>query len=127
MAKDIRLVGIRVEKAELPLAGLGAVYIFNDEIAYRNKPGQQIGTHSGFCVTVGTKPVPLYLCQAVFTLPDGQITARGLFSDTDQPPVRAAISGGTRKYRKIRGEVRVREKTMSDGTIISHFTIRHWL
>jgi hypothetical protein len=83
---------------------LGDVDIFSDDLAYPNAPNQKIGEHSGFCTVVRAEPGEAVRrqCQATFTLPDGQITARGIITGD---AFTVGISGGTDRYDNIRGEV----------------------
>jgi hypothetical protein len=81
---------------------------FSDDLL--NAQNQVVGTHSGFCtlvrVTPGNAP-DLQECQATFTLPQGQVTARGLYSTPMAvgQSSKVAITGGTDAYANARGQV----------------------
>lgn len=130
----IRLIGRRVQDASIPATPAGAPppapklgdqFIFTDDVAFRADPQPKVGEHSGFCtvVRVGPGNAVTYQCEATFTLPDGQITARGAI---DSDPFTVGISGGTRKYRKVRGQVRGSESTGIAGLVLTRFNIRYW-
>ncbi len=94
--------------------GIGELIVFSDDISLPDDPSTKIGEHSGLCTRVRATPgapgnTNLYQCQATFTLPEGQVTARGVVA----LPVALgdsnlfAISGGTEKYDNLRGQVKV--------------------
>jgi hypothetical protein len=83
---------------------LGALELFTDDLF--DGQNQKVGEHSGLCTVVrgGTGGANTYQCFATFTLPDGQITARGVITDFSQP-FTVAITGGTESYQNARGMV----------------------
>jgi hypothetical protein len=98
---------------EIPPAGvaqLGDQIVFTDDLL--DSQNHEVGQHSGFCtrVRVIANAPDLYQCQATLSLPEGTITARGLFSiptAVGQLSGRAAITGGTEAYANASGQVSV--------------------
>jgi hypothetical protein len=120
----IEVVSRNVAFKEVPPSGaasLGDQIFFTDDPL--NAQNQVVGTHSGFCtllrVTPGAAPA-LYQCQATFTLPQGQITARGAFTI---PSVvgqlgKAAITGGTDIYASARGQANVTQLAQGERLVL---------
>jgi hypothetical protein len=96
---------------DLGASGLsvGDRFIFATD-AFRK--GERVGVGAGDCVTVRFRPgrdqpqAHNDLCVATLSLPEGQITAQGLFDRITGPvPVTLAITGGTGAYRTAHGEL----------------------
>jgi hypothetical protein len=86
---------------------LGDTTFFTDDLL--NDLDKVVGTHSGSCALLRITPADapdLYECQATFSLPLGQITARGLY----HLPMavgqmsHVAITGGTGAYANAAGQ-----------------------
>ena len=92
---------------------LGDQRVFTDELRALDNSGQPtgpvVGEHSGHCTLVRKGPGSerIYQCFATFRLAGGLITARTLFDLSGVPAggLKSAITGGTDKYDKARGEV----------------------
>ena len=68
---------------------------------YDRKDAQQVGSDQGYCVRIVVGQT--WECNWTTFLPNGQITVEGPFSDTGNTVV--AITGGTGKYRNVRGSM----------------------
>ena len=93
-----------------PGFSLGDELIFTDNVLTR-KNGPQVGTDGGVCtvirVTDASALAGTLQCQVTFSLPGGQITAQDLEPTAHlQLPhtVTNAITGGTGRFRGVRGE-----------------------
>ena len=84
---------------------LGDQRVFTDDLVDENN--QPVGQHSGFCtlVRVGPGNQRTYQCLATFTLPEGQITGRGLIMFPLTGEIKVAVGGGTGDYVRARGEI----------------------
>ena len=84
---------------------LGDQRVFTDDLVDENE--QPVGQHSGVCtlVRVGPGNERTYQCLATFTLPEGQITARGLIRFPISGDITVAIGGGIGAYLRARGEI----------------------
>jgi hypothetical protein len=78
---------------------LGARSLFSDDLRDRNDA--LVGQHSGECVFV--REPDMWLCHAGWKLPKGDLVAGALMDES--PKFTAAIFGGTRDYRKARGQI----------------------
>jgi hypothetical protein len=106
----INLAGKRFD-TELPTDWkLGRQITWTDDLCFKGKSAK-IGEQSGFLIVVRNKPPgPIrFLNVSTFTLPKGQIVTEGIWDSKDAPEnnFTLAITGGTNKYKKIRGEVDV--------------------
>lgn len=105
----IDLDGKRVQTV-LPTAFTqGEQVTFTDDVSIK---GKVVGEQSGIATVVRIDLLSgLIRFQNVvtFTLPEGQITAQGIFGASSRGRNRftLAITGGTKKYDKIRGEIDV--------------------
>jgi hypothetical protein len=115
--------GIRFNDTALDLGApgpsLGDVQVLSDKLV--NRRGKVVGHDGGVCTVTSLDP-PETSCTITFSLPGGQITTQFLNS----PPPRkvAPITGGTRRYRRARGELVLTEKPDQTGTIVFRFTRR---
>lgn len=87
----------------------GDRFVFNDDL-FRN--GKRVGFDGGECTVVRKGDAPgaaSYHCVYTLVLPGGQITVQGLFTENEvggrQRTVSFAITGGTKRYRNVRGEL----------------------
>jgi allene oxide cyclase-like protein len=64
---------------------------------------RKVGTNQGYCIRVVVGKS--YECNWTNLLPGGQITVEGPFYDADDSVL--AITGGTGRYRKARGEMKL--------------------
>jgi hypothetical protein len=87
---------------------LGQQIVWTDDI-YRKGRAGKVGEQSGFLTIVRGLPSTGVRFQNVstFTLPKGQITAQGIW-DSDMSRITLAITGGTGRYDRIRGEIDVK-------------------
>ena len=87
---------------------LGQQVVWTDDI-YLKGPRAKIGEQSGFLTIVRGLPSTGVRFQNVstFTLKEGQIAAQGIW-DSDMSQITLAITGGTDKYDRIRGEIDVK-------------------
>jgi hypothetical protein len=115
--------GIRFNETALDLGApgpsLGDVQVLSDKLV--NRRGKVVGHDGGTCTVTSLDP-PETNCTITFSLPEGQITTQFLNS----PPPRkvAPITGGTRRYRRARGELVLTENPDQTGTIAFRFTRR---
>jgi hypothetical protein len=105
----IKLRGRRVA-TRLPKKWIqGSRVVWTDDLFFRRR-GAKAGEQSGVVTIVRVLPSTEVRFQNVctFTLAKGQITAQGIWDSAPGPHrIRLAITGGTEKYRKIRGMVDV--------------------
>ena len=86
-----------------------------------DKPGKKIGRIRGTDTTVSFDPEAgdgEGQIVATLVLPDGQITAQGLVTFS-QNRFTVAITGGTGEFRKSRGEVEVKNVPDSDDRVVT--------
>jgi len=89
----------------------GDQVLFKDVLV--SADGSQVGHDGGFCVVTKVEAAGIEdECLASYVLPGGQITTQGL--DTPAPEKPFAITGGTGRYRKARGDGLLVE--FGDGT-----------
>jgi allene oxide cyclase-like protein len=81
----------------------GNVLTFANPV-YDRKDAQQVGSDQGYCVRIVVGQT--WECNWTTFLPKGQITVEGPFSDTGNTVV--AITGGTGKYRNVRGSMELK-------------------
>ena len=89
---------------------VGNVLTFANPV-YDKKDAKQVGTDQGYCIRIVVGET--WECNWTTFLPKGQITVEGPFSDTGDTVV--AITGGTGKYRNVRGSMELRYHNQ-DGT-----------
>jgi Allene oxide cyclase barrel like domain len=97
----------------VPPGGIGDHFVFTDNL--RDAQNNVVGQHSGFCTRVRVIPgadPDLWQCLPTFTLPDGQVTARGVLPipRPEGHVATLAITGGTEKYNNLRGQVKVTKR-----------------
>ena len=87
---------------------LGQQVVWTDDL-YRKGRAPKIGEQSGFLTIVRGLPSTGVRFQNVstFTLQEGQITAQGIW-DSGMSHITLAITGGTDRYDRIRGEIDVK-------------------
>jgi hypothetical protein len=89
---------------------IGDQNVFSDDLL--DDGNNTVGKHLGFCTRVRVTPpnvLDVFQCEATYDLPDGKVTARGLV-EIPLPagkPVTLAISGGTDRYKNLRGQITV--------------------
>jgi Allene oxide cyclase len=86
----------------------GDLLTFANEV-FDAKDSAKVGTDNGFCVR--TVAGQAYECNWTTFLPKGQITVEGPFYDAKDSTV--AITGGTGRYRHVRGTMDL--KALGDG------------
>ena len=87
----------------------GNVLTFANPV-FDKKDAQQVGSDQGYCVRIVVGKS--WECNYTTFLPKGQITVEGPFSDTEDTVL--AITGGTGKYRNVRGSLDL--KSLEGGT-----------
>jgi hypothetical protein len=111
--QTIRLVARQTGSTVLVLAepGHGPVgnqFLGTDDL-YRN--GRKVGDDASACQFMADlgEAGGRFQCLATLSLPEGQLTAQGLITQTEggDQPVALAITGGTGAYRTAHGQVRV--------------------
>lgn len=113
----LRLVGKEVSSQLLDLGAAdfseGDQFVFTNDLFRGNT---KVGEDGGLCVVsrLTQEGAATFECHGVNTLPGGQITVQGLVTygpteEIKQDPYHFAITGGTGKYRKARGTVRIKE------------------
>jgi hypothetical protein len=127
----IRLRGTRVETSGAP-SGLpptwphGIRITYTDDIWFRRGRGDPIGEQHGFVIVVRKlSSYVKFLNVTTFILPEGQISAQGVFDSAVILRPRLAITGGTNKYKKIRGEVYGEVDYSRYPIITGTFTIKY--
>ena len=83
----------------------------------RASPHGQIGTFGIHCAVTGPG---LQLCDAVFVLRRGQITAEALLAVPPPDRFSIAITGGTGAYRNARGQATVEKVNDTDEAVTFH-------
>ena len=92
---------------------LGDLQLLNDQLV--NRDGNVVGHDSGVCTITSLDP-PETNCNITFALPGGQITSQ--FLNSPAPRKAAAITGGTSRYRRARGDILIKENPDQTGTIV---------
>ena len=112
-AWTVQLVARQTGSAQLVLAetGHGPVgnqFLGTDDL-YRN--GRKVGDDASVCQFMADlgQAGGRFHCLATLSLPEGQLTAQGLVTQTEggDQPFTVAITGGTGAYRTAHGQVRV--------------------
>jgi hypothetical protein len=112
-AWTVQLVARQTGSTQLVLAetGHGPVgnqFLGTDDL-YRN--GRKVGDDASVCQFMADlgQAGGRFQCQATLSLPEGQLTAQGLFTQSEggDQPFTVAITGGTGAYRTAHGQVRV--------------------
>ena len=83
------------------------------------KGGRKVGSDAGVCTFASVQP-QIASCVITFRLPRGQIAVQ--FANTPPPRKRAAIVGGTGRYRDARGELRILERPDQTGRLAFHLS-----
>jgi hypothetical protein len=117
----IKLRGKRVETL-LPTNYIqGSQVVWTDDLFLRGHAAK-VGEQSGFLTIVRVLPAMQVRFQNVctFTLPEGQITAQGVWdSSRSAQRITLAVTGGTEKYENIHGVVDVALKPGSGPPVTS--------
>jgi allene oxide cyclase len=87
--------------------GIGDVLTFANDVFDANDSAK-VGSDQGYCIRVTSAS---YECNWTTFLPKGQITVEGPFYDTKDSTL--AITGGTGRYRHVRGTMDL--KSVGDG------------
>ena len=97
--------------------GVDDVVIFSNDL-YQD--GTKIGEDGGTCTVVRAAAGITMHCLGTNTLPDGQIAVQGLAAPGE--PFELAITGGTGRYRGVRGQVfgRNTSSTEMDIKLVLH-------
>jgi len=123
--QTIRLVAKQTASTVLVLAehGHGPVgnqFLGTDDL-YRN--GHKVGDDASVCQFMADlgQAGGRFQCQATLSLPEGQLTAQGLITQSEggNQPFTLAITGGTGAYRTAHGQVRVTQVNDTEG----HYTL----
>jgi hypothetical protein len=82
--------------------------------------GRTVGRSGGSCQVVAPAPGRdrhTFRCALILHLPAGQVTLDGLatFGEHGPQPMTMAITGGTGRYQKARGQATVRERESGDS------------
>jgi hypothetical protein len=82
---------------------------------------RQVGTTFSVCTRIGASPT-LFQCEVTVIIGDDSLTAQGGF-DFAATSSTLAVTGGTGRYSKARGEVTVREDPATPGEAILDFRL----
>ena len=100
-----------------PGFSLGDYFVFNDDLFIGDR---NVGVFAGTCtlVGIGEDEATTFHCLGTLDLPAGQITVRTLATFTETTDqIRAAITGGTRRYRTAHGEMILRFVGETESTL----------
>ena len=129
-ASTIRLYHHDTSQASLDLGApgdsAGDQFLFAGD-TFQRKGGTQVGRAAGTCTTMSTGTAGEVLCVVSFSLPAGQLTTQGLFVAADLfggKVVSFAITGGTGRYRHVRGEGSVQIPQDVPDLADANFTLR---
>ncbi len=99
---------------------------FGDELAGANTlvgaNGAAAGTDSFVCTSVSADGSALQ-CAVVYSLKGGRVTAQGFAKIVGSHPLfdeNFAVTGGTKMYQKVRGQVRVLQSSQKDAELFFH-------
>jgi hypothetical protein len=102
-AKEIRVLAeITTEQSvDNPPAGASAgdLHVFTQRLT---RSGRRVGALGGTCVLL--TPPAGFQCRAIAELPNGGLTVA---ANLGEGPATGAITGGTGRYRRARGSVRI--------------------
>jgi len=121
---EVRTLSFGVIFSPFNLLDLGAPGVSEgDQVLFKDvlvsADGSQVGHDGGFCVITKVEAAAIEdECLASYVLPGGQITIQGL--DTPAPKKPFAITGGTGRYRKARGDGLLVENGDGTGTVTFH-------
>jgi|SRR5215207_2774445 len=103
---------------------LGDRIIYTDDVSFPGQPS--VGKQHGFVTVVRRLGAggATFQNETTFVLPEGQITAQGIFDAALIAQFTLAITGGTNKYEKIQGVI---EGTVRHNTnpISGQFRIKY--
>lgn len=124
----IELRGERVATLLPPTWTLGQQVVWTDDLYFKGRT-RKIGEQSGFLTIVRGLASTAVIFQNIstFTLPKGQIAAQGIW-DSDMSRITLAITGGTRRYKRIRGQIDVKLNpgNYPPTTYTAKFRITYW-
>ena len=90
---------------------VGDILTFANEV-FDAADATKVGTDNGYCLRTVTGAGAAYECNWTTFLDGGQITVEGPFFDAKESTL--AITGGTGRYRHVRGEMEL--KSLEGGT-----------
>jgi hypothetical protein len=106
-SKDAGAVSFTLVAHSVTFEAIERGFTFTDSI--ETTDGEPVdGWDGGRCLNLNPDPevITQYLCDIVFDLPEGVITAAGAF-DLTAPSAVFAVTGGTGAFRNARGEIEV--------------------
>ncbi len=109
-----------------PGASEGDQFLFAGD-TFNRKGGTQLGRGAGTCTTMSTGAAGEVLCVVNFSLRNGQIATEGLFVSADLfggKRLTYPITGGSGRYRHVRGEVSVQIPQDVPELADANFTLR---
>ncbi|GAA0297825.1 hypothetical protein GCM10010302_40590 [Streptomyces polychromogenes] len=124
--KVITLTGRLAQQSRFPVHPLGPA-AQGDRTVFRSvlfdKNGKEVGETGGSCTTTRVENGGAEECTVTYKLPGGQLTTQGLLFNIlvpgPPPSFDVAITGGTGKYDRARGQVHAD----TIGTGVRRFTI----
>jgi len=119
---NINLVERAVNEVVLDLGAkgdsAGDILIFTNEI-FDEANKVKVGSDNGYCIR--TVPGKAYECLWTLSLADGQITNEGTFTD-DKDSV-FAVTGGSGKYMKARGEMHLHARNKEGSELDMKYSL----
>jgi hypothetical protein len=107
---------------------LGQQVVWTDDLYFKGR-ARKIGEQSGLLTVVRGVASTAVRFQNIstFTLPKGQIAAQGIW-DSDRSRITLAITGGTGRYKRIRGQIDVKldPGNYPPTTYTAKFRITYW-
>jgi hypothetical protein len=106
--RTVRLIATTTEQKFIdtdPVGGSqGDQFVFHHVLT---RAGEEVGEDGGVCTT--TTAGGLFQCTVTYSLPGGQITVQGLALPTASQQVKFlfAVTGGSGRYRGVRGDARI--------------------
>jgi hypothetical protein len=99
----------------------GDLYVFSDDVFRASQPTKAIGRFDGRC-TLLDPGAARWDCSVSTSLPDGTIRGAGSLTFVERSVNVGAMTGGTGRYRKTRGEGTV-ELGPFEGPHKLHFSL----
>jgi hypothetical protein len=81
----------------------GDIYVFADDVFLASAPNQRVGQTLGRCTVIDPASARLG-CSTTTSLPDGDIITDGTLTNASGVTSTGAITGGTGRFRNVRGE-----------------------
>ncbi len=129
-ASTIRVYAVDTSQARIDLGApgesAGDQFLFAAD-AFTRKGGPKLGRAAGTCTTMSTGAAGEVLCVVNFSLRNGQIATEGLFVSADLfggKRLTYPITGGSGRYRHVRGEVSVQIPQDVPELADANFTLR---